>query len=215
MRERSQKEAVIFASGASGITNIAHVADKRVAFGQTNSTISFLAKVHFARAEIRAINLQSYMHLSGIKPDRDQDPSQPKGSADRDSETQAHKRVIEAVGLGRADVGVAPRRHFELNRYRRGGLVELHAYSVTSDVYVVRPGLDPDVARALQKSLVSFQSREEKRFLAQLTQNNAIEGFEAITDADFNDLRSAMNNEVSEFERGAERKAKDAAGRAR
>jgi hypothetical protein len=104
VRELSQKEAVIFASGASGITNFAHVADKRVAFGQTNSTISFLAKVHFARAGIRAVDLQSYVHLSGIKPDRDQDPSQPNGSADRDSETQAHKRVIEAVGLGRADI---------------------------------------------------------------------------------------------------------------
>src|SRR6266446_2526065 len=50
VRERGQKEAVIFASKDSGITNLAGIAGKRVAFGGTNSAISFWAKIHLARA---------------------------------------------------------------------------------------------------------------------------------------------------------------------
>ena len=47
---------------------------------------------------------------------------------------------------------------------------------------------------------MSFQSREEKKLLAQLAQNNVIEGFEAVADKDFHALRSAVSNEVAEFE---------------
>ena len=203
VRERSRKEAVIFASKASGITNLLQVTGQRVAFGQTNSTISFWAKVFLRRAGIRADHLRSFEHLSGTKPDREPNPAWPKGSEDRDSETQAHKRSIEAVSFGRADVGVAPRRQFENKRHRRGGLIELCAYPVTPDTYVSRPGLDTSLLLALRQGLLSFQSKEDKKLLAQLTQYVPIEGFDSITDDDFNDIRSAMHKEIAEFERGA------------
>ena len=203
VREHSRRQAVIFASKRSGITNLLQVAGQRVAFGQTNSTISFWAKVWLMRAGIRAGQLKSAVHLSGTRQDRDPNPARPKGSEDRDSETQAHKRAIEAVYLGQADVGAAPRRQFELNRYRRGGLVELCDYPVTSDAYVSRPGFDTNVLQALRQSLVSFQGQPDKKLLAKLTQYVPIEGFDPITDDDFNDIRSAAKNELTEFERGA------------
>ena len=100
-------------------------------------------------------------------------------------------------------MGAAPRRQFELNRYRRGGLVELYAYPVTSDAYISRPGLDTNVLRALRQSLASFRSQQDKKILSKLTQYVPIEGFNPITDDDFNDIRSAMRKEIAEFERGA------------
>jgi len=205
VRERSQKEAVIFARKDAGISTLAEVAGKRVAFGQTNSSITFGAKVQLARAGIHSTDLKTYVHLSGVNTHPDDE--RPDGSQDRDSETQAHKRVIQEVLLGRADVGEGPRRNFEMWRYRRGGLVPLHAYQVTPDVYVARPGFDPDIAAALRKVLVPLQSRKEKALLAKLNHNVVIEGFESVEDNDFDDIRSALSHEVAEFERGARSKA--------
>jgi ABC-type phosphate/phosphonate transport system substrate-binding protein len=200
VRERTQKEAVIFAGKGTGITKLAEVAGKRVAFGQTNSAVSFWAKVQLRRAGIRKTDLQSCVHLTGTKQSRDENPARPKGSEDRDSEVQAHKQVIQEIFLGRADVGEAPRRYFELFRYRRQGLVPLLSYQITSDIYVARPGLEPEVVRALRESLVSFQGREEKELLAKFSHNVVVDGFEAAADDDFKDIRSAMSNEVAAFE---------------
>ena len=66
MRERTQKDAVIFAAKESGITNLAQVAGHRVAFGAANSTISFWAKVHLAQAGVHGTNLQSSSKYSGV-----------------------------------------------------------------------------------------------------------------------------------------------------
>jgi ABC-type phosphate/phosphonate transport system substrate-binding protein len=199
-RERGQKEAVIFASKDSGITNLAAVAGKRIAFGDTDSVLTFWAKVHLARAGIRASNLQSYVHLNGASRGRDEGPSGAKLSQDRDAETQAHKRVLQEVSLGRADVGEAPRRHFEQARYKRHGLVPLLVYPITSDVYVARPGLDPEIGRALRESLISFQGKQDQKFLGPLGRNGSFEGFEPVMDRDFDDLRRAMEKELAEFE---------------
>ena len=201
VRERCQKEAVIFARKDTGISTLAQVAARRVAFGQTNSSITFWAKVHLARAGVHGADLKTYVHLSGVNTEHEEE--QPDGSQDRDSEVQAHKRVIQEVLLGRADVGEGPRRNFETWRYRRGGLLPLHTYQVTPDVYVARPGLDPEMVAALRKALVSLQSRREKTLLAKLNQNVVIEGFEPVQDGDFDDIRSAMTHELAEFENGA------------
>ncbi len=198
VRERSQKEAVIFASKDSGVTNLAQVKGKRVAFGKTNSVTGFWAKFHFARAGIHAADLQSCAYAEpGNK--RDGDPARPE---DRDAEVQSHRQAIQEVALGRADVGEAPRRPFELARYKRRGLVPLHLYPVTSDVYVARPGLEPEVLAALRESLSSFQPPADSTVLSQLSHNVTIDGFDAVADRDFDDIRAAMRNEVAEFDRG-------------
>ena len=199
-RERGQREAVIFASQDSGVTNLTQVAGRRVAFGQTNSTTSFWAKFHLARAGIFATNLQSCFHVDNGSRRRDDDPARPE---DRDAEIQSLKRVVQEVALGHADIGEAPRRQFELARYKRRGLVPLLAYRVTPDVYVARPGLDAEVVRALRESLASIQGQEAKKLLGKLSHNIVMEGFDAVGDPDFNDLRSAQRHEVADFERGA------------
>jgi ABC-type phosphate/phosphonate transport system substrate-binding protein len=202
-RERGRKDAVVFASKDSGITNLVGLAGKRFAFGETNSVMSFWAKVHLVRAGIRGSNLQSYVHINAANRGRDEDASGSKLSQDRDAEIQSHKRVIQEVLLGRADAGEAPRRHFELSRYKRHGLVPLLVYPVTSDIYVARPGLDPEVARALRECLLSFQGQSDQEYLEPLGHNVLTEGFDPVTDQDFDDLRLAMQNELVEFEGGA------------
>ena len=68
---------------------------------------------------------------------------------------------------------------------------------------VARPGLDPDLVRALRESLASFQTPPDKKLLAQLNNNVVIGGFDPVGDDDFQDIRSGLSNEVAEFERGA------------
>ena len=205
VRERSQKEAVIFARKDSGITNLAQASGKRVAFGPSNSAVSFWTKVHLVRAGIRGSNLQSYIHLGGARQQRKENPSLPKGSEDRDSDTQAYKQVIQEVALGHADIGEAPRRYFELYRYRRRGLVELESFRVNSDVYVARPDLDPTVVAALRETLVSFQGPADDKMLARLNDHIVVTGFDPIADHDFDEIRAAASREVVDFERSVPR----------
>jgi serine/threonine protein kinase/ABC-type phosphate/phosphonate transport system substrate-binding protein len=202
-RERSQKEAVIFAAKGSGITNLAQLAGKRVAFGSESSDLTFWAKVYLRRAGMRAADLASCVHLSGTKKDEDDDPARARSGADRDPDIQAHKQVIQEVFSGRADVGVSPRRHFELQRYRHRGLVEIHHYPVNADVYVARPSLDDQIIHALQESLASFRSAKEKDMLAHLSESIRIEGFEPIAESDLEDIRSALVKEIAEFEKSS------------
>lgn len=208
--ERCRKEGVIFASRRSGITNFAMAAGSRLALGQTNSTLSFWGRARLRSEGLRARDFRSVAHFSGTRRDRETDPSHPKGSAERDSESQAHRRVIEAVSLGQADVGVASRLQFELNRYRRGGLVELGSFGYTPDVYVARQGFEKAWVVALREALQSFEGPEDRKLLGALTQNLPIEGFDPISDADLEPLRKALRREVAEFEDRATEPATEA-----
>lgn len=111
----------------------------------------------------------------------------------------AHREVVHKVIAHEIDVGEAERRHFERNRAR--GLVELLSYSVPSDVYVASARVDPKVIVALRKSLGSLK----KNMLGRL-QAATVEGFEPVTDEDFNKLRRALTNEIERFEAGARTK---------
>jgi tRNA A-37 threonylcarbamoyl transferase component Bud32 len=196
--ERSRKEAVIFASNESGITNLAQAFGKRLVSGQANSTITFWAKVHLRRAGLRAADFQSCRYIDG--ENNEADLSNERREADRDPNVQANKRAIHEVAWGKADLGVAPRRQFELTRYRKRGLRELFSFPVPSDLYVAGPEFDPDLLQALRQSLLTFQSAGGKALLAGLSENTVIEGFAPVSDGDFEEIRAALKNEISQFE---------------
>lgn len=200
--ERSRKEAVIFASKESGITNLSQLHGKRLVLGQANSVITFWAKVHLVRAGLRAADLHSFRYINGRSGVVE--ASLERASADQDPNLQANKRAVQEVAIGNADVGVAPRRQFELARDRKRGLRELHAFPIPSDLYVACPGFDPHLLHSLLQGLLSFEGPEDRELLGRLSDNVVIEGFEPASDRDFDDIRAALENEIAEFD-GASR----------
>jgi hypothetical protein len=197
-RERSRKEAVIFASNESGITNLSQAVGKRLVFGQANSTITFWARFHLRRAGLCAADFQSLRYIDG--GDNATDFAGEKPESDQYANIQANKLAIQEVALGEAELGVAPRRQFELGRYRKRGLRELHSFFVPSDLYVAGPEFDSNLLRALQESLLSFQSAKDKELLARLSESIVIEGFEPVSERDFDDIRAAAKKEIAEFD---------------
>jgi serine/threonine protein kinase len=194
--EKNEKEVVIFASGRSGVTNLQQIIGKRVIFGQETSIVTFWAKVHLARQGISAADLASYQYASGAKD------ADPKKASDRDPNMQANKQAIYAVLWGNMDVGVATRRHFEMNRHRPGGLVELLKFSVMPEIYVASPRIAAasELTRTLRAGFLSFRNVKDKKLLASLTDNPTVEAFDEVDIQKLDQIRAAMTNEFAEFE---------------
>jgi ABC-type phosphate/phosphonate transport system substrate-binding protein len=199
-RVRDQKDAVIFASRKSGIAHLNQVAGRRAAFAHTNAVVSFWAKVLLARAGICGTDLKSFENLVAVdqRTGTGQEGSTGSWGGEGDIEDFAHSIVIKKVLAGEFDVGVAPSRRFEAHRGRRGALVEVVRFPVPSSLYVTKPDLDPQIFQALQQCLVSLK---DKRLLGRMGPLS-VNGFEAIKESDFDDIRHALTNELRCFETG-------------
>lgn len=197
VQERTRREGVIFARKDLGITNLAQLQGMRLALGQATSDYTFWGKVHLARAGILSATLRSCTYMRG---EREETTRRSKKMSDRDPNLQAYKQVIFEVVNGGADVGVAPRRQFELSKFKKGGLVELHSFPVSGELYVGSPDLSPELAKALQESFTSFTSVSDKTTLARLGENSSPEGFVVIKDESFAEIRTALDKELAAFD---------------
>jgi serine/threonine protein kinase/ABC-type phosphate/phosphonate transport system substrate-binding protein len=198
--EIQPKQGVIFARKSAGISNLTQVAGRRVAFAGTNATISFLTKVALAREGLTVRDLAVASNLT-FRPWPTESPSNKRASSeDTESDTYAHREVMRQVLENTYDVGEGPRRHFELNKHRKGGLVELASFPVIQDVIVARAGLPAEVIDAFRQSLVLLKSENERALL--LRMKSDLEGFSKASDADYAPLR-AMMEEVRRFDTGS------------
>ena len=194
--ELPDKEGVVFARKELNITNLMQVAGHRMAFADTNSTISFLTKVHLARAGVTAEDLSKigYLDASTLRTAR---LTGSQGAVDEnDQDLYAHKEVLRCVLVNDYDVGEASRSHFEIQKHR--GLVELYAFQVPPDVIVARPGLNARLVDAFRRSLCSLRSRHERKLLGRL--KSSLQGYHDANDEDFQQLRSMRTNEVQRFD---------------
>jgi serine/threonine protein kinase/ABC-type phosphate/phosphonate transport system substrate-binding protein len=191
VHELCDKEAVIFARKDSGIHNLPKVVGHSVAFGHTNSPLSCLAKYHLATNGIVPATLRSFANIERM--------DSPHAQGTGDSDYHAHKEVLKKVQAGEFDVGVVQRRHFESNRHRGRGLVELHSYKVPPDVLVAKPGLAANVIAAFRNALVSLKSDDDVALLEQI-ESPQVTGFVAITNGYFDSLRYALTNLVVQFD---------------
>jgi ABC-type phosphate/phosphonate transport system substrate-binding protein len=141
--------------------------------------------------------------MHGAPEERGTLPSE-KQVPDRDPQVQAHRRVVSAVLKGEADVGVVPRRQFELLKYKKHGLVELCRFTLGGEIYASSPGLPQEVGQALQQALLSFSSVTDKAVLGRLGASVSPDGFEKIRDEDFAAIRTALEKEIAKFEQTAE-----------
>lgn len=196
---REHKEACIFASQKSGLTKIKDAAGYRAAFAHTNSIVSTLAKVHLARFGISAAQLKACVnHTENSVDGLDAMAALHEMATEYDVDDYAHSIVVKKVRSDDFDIGVAPVRRFEANRYRRSGLVELYRFPVPSNIFVVRSGLDPAIIRALR---LAFLALDDKARLGKIGLM-AVGGFEAIEDRDFDAMRQALTEDLNFFERG-------------
>ena len=209
VRHIYDKQGVIFARASLGITTLAQVAGRRVAFAHTNSIISLWAKVTLARAGLRASDFSEYKinETSALRPEPGF-KSGPNDISEERSEYYAHRDVLRQVAAGVVDIGVAPLVWFEREKDRGQGLVKLHVFEVPTDVTVVRSDLDRPVIEALEASFLSFTNNAGGRFgfwgqgdgelLDQFS--HKLSGFAAVEDADLDPIRRALTNEVAWFE---------------
>ena len=192
------KDGVIFARKELGLTQLSQIGGRRVAFAHTNATISFLAKVSMARAGWTARDFSAVGRL--VSPVGTTPPTsvKTKPDADSDNDGYAHNEVMRQVLANAFDVGESQRRHFELNKHRGKGLVELAKFPVVPDVIVARPGLSTNLVEAFRRSLFSLTSKHEHLLLNRL--KNAHRGFASGQDRDYDELRTMLTNEVRRFE---------------
>ena len=125
-------------------------------------------------------------------------PVKMKFEADSDNDGYAHNEVMRQVLANAFDVGESQRRHFELNRHRGQGLVELHKFPVVPDVVVARPGLSAKLVEAFRRSLFSLTGEREHLLLNRL--KNAHRGFAPADDREYDELRAMLTNELRRFE---------------
>jgi serine/threonine protein kinase/ABC-type phosphate/phosphonate transport system substrate-binding protein len=198
VREVPDKEGVIFARKQLGISHLSQVAGYRVAFADTNSTISFVTKAQLARAGVtpRDLSLIGHLDVSATRLVTAQASASRAEEADPD--VYSHKEVLRRVLANDYDIGESSRHHFELHRRRGQGLVELCSFRVPPDVIVARTGLDPRLVDALRQSLCSLRSKKHRTLLGRLRQG--LEAYQPAADAEFHQLRSMLTNEVQRFE---------------
>ncbi len=198
--ERFRSQGAVYARANAGISNLNQVAGHSAAFAHTNSIVSFLGKVALAQAGVCAPGLSFYTNLNAR---RQYEPHAATAAAGADlisfgNEGFAHRDVLARVLTGEFEVGVAPWRRFRLRQNDGTGLVELCRYRITPDVYVSRAGLPAEVVHALRASLLAIS---DSKLLAG-AKPGMRDGFEAVTDADFDSFRHLLANEFTFFETG-------------
>ncbi len=158
MPTNSFKEGIMFSRSNSPIRTLADVRGRAVAFGDTNSTISFWAQINLAELGINAANLSRYDYLDSTLDFADEVLNVGLSNAVRKvGYLHSHAKVIEGVLDGKYDVGVANLKAFLAFKDR--GLVAIPDSQFTScrNVFVAMPGFDPDSVNAITTTMTNLQ----------------------------------------------------------
>lgn len=158
MPTNSFKEGIMFSRSDSSIRKLVDVRGRAVAFGDTNSTISFWAQIKLAELGINAASLARYDYLDSTLDFADEVLNVGLSNAVRKiGYLHSHAKVIEGVLDGRYDAGVANLKAFL--SFKDQGLVAIPDSQFTSsrNVFVARPGFDPDAAKVFTETMVNLQ----------------------------------------------------------
>lgn len=140
-RGQAIREAVIFAHTNAGITTLAQLSGRTVAFPDPDLSITVWAKARLLAAGVLARNLRSYTNIV--------DQTSEGGEA-----IISPLITVNAVRSGQAEAGVTYRDRFErYKRYEHQGLVELDSFPETPNVLAARPEIDPRLAAALRHAI--------------------------------------------------------------
>lgn len=143
------KIAVFFTRTNSGIQALTNIIGKRVAFGDTNSTITSIAQYILATNNITGTNLAYYEFLDSYAK-FDETGHIP----DYEGRLHSHVEVILGVLSNRFDVGVA--RIDYVKTFSQIVPIPGTEFECTRSLWMARGGADPAVANAFSNTMLSL-----------------------------------------------------------
>jgi len=152
------KPCVFFTSTNAGLHSLQDIRGHRIAFGDTNATVSYWAQIYLMQSGLQATNLARYDFLnSTLEFEEDVHEMGFSNAVSRIVYLHSHAQVIESVLSGRHDVGVARLKAFLIHQPR--GLVAIPGseFESSRNLYVARPGLTPEYVRSLIDALTSLE----------------------------------------------------------
>jgi ABC-type phosphate/phosphonate transport system substrate-binding protein len=181
VRRSKDVDAVIFTRRNTGITNLAQLHGKSLAFGEQASTVSFLAKAELARAGVRRKDLSSCKFAHELEPD-----SHRQAQLDREyvegGYIYSRSAPIYAVLKGRFDAGVALYNRFYLVHDDK--LAVLERFRHAGSPWVVGPRIDKAMADAFQRALSALT---DSKILEELPASS--DRYVEARDEDYNEFR--------------------------
>lgn len=152
------KIGLLFTRTNSGIRSMADIVGHRVAFGETNSTITYRAQMRLAEQGIRGDRLSGYAFLDSTLDFADEVVEVGFSNAlKRIGYLHSHAQVVEGVVEGRFDVGVAMRKAFLIHQSRGLMVIPGSEFQSSRNIHVMRPGLDARYVNALRHSMTNLQ----------------------------------------------------------
>jgi ABC-type phosphate/phosphonate transport system substrate-binding protein len=152
------KVGLLFTRTNTGIRSMPEVRGHSVAFGDTNSTISFWAQIKLAEEGITATNLARHDFVDSTLDFADEVLEVGYSNAvSRIGYLHSHAQVIEGVLSGRYDVGVAMLKAFDIHKGR--GLVAIPGteFQSSRNIWIAHPRLDPSSVQAIIRAMTSLQ----------------------------------------------------------
>jgi ABC-type phosphate/phosphonate transport system substrate-binding protein len=175
------KLAVLFTRAGSDIQSLDGLKGRRVAFGDTNSTVSFRAQMTLAQRGLAATQLAGYDFLdSSLEFSEEVRDIGLVEAIRRIGYLHSHAQVIEGVLSGRYDAGVAAFRAFQINHSRGLAAIPDSEFVSSRSVWVARAGLDRSVVNGLRDALTNLRSEPWMALLPDHPQ-----GYETLTSETF------------------------------
>ena len=157
MPTNSFKQGIFFTRTNSGIQSIADVRGRAMAFGDTNSTISFWAQIKLAEQGIAATNLPRYDFLDSTLDFADEVQNVGHANAvNHIGYLHSHAQVIEGVIDGRYDAGIANLKAFFIKQDQ--GLVAItnSQFISSRNVLVARPRFETASVNAIVNTMTNL-----------------------------------------------------------
>jgi len=151
----TKKDAVIFARRDSSITGIAELCGHSFAFGDTNATLSLLAKVHLIEAGLCGADLSRYEHLDSHAVYQEQVR---RGGSQDEPDLSSHSEAIKAVLSGEFDAGAARVAAVATNLSHE--LIALKFFDSPPNVWVVSTVVPLEIRTALEERPSVSESRD-------------------------------------------------------
>jgi ABC-type phosphate/phosphonate transport system substrate-binding protein len=171
------RTGVLFTRSNSGIRSWEDVKGRRVAFGDTNATVSYWAQIKLAEHGITATNLASYDFLESTQDF--EDDVQELGFAEaveRLGFMHSHAEVIESVLEGRYDVGVALRKALRVHEHRGLTAIPGTEFESSRPLWVARPKMEQMHVEAMIQAMTNLQGRRlEKAYRAVMPSDFVVE----------------------------------------
>lgn len=181
------REGVIFCRADSGITNLAGLKGKSLAFSESNHVATILAKARLVEAglclsDFGRVHYANDVINEGLRVDVDE-----LEMLDQGGYSSSKSASMRGVLGGEFNAGVAlDNSYFKMNAWNNFNvLARFHYYSKP---WVARAGLSPALVNALTEAMIELK---EKRILEPLpdTPDRSLQPYQVARDEDYNDLR--------------------------